>query len=212
MSMPRSWLSGAATAPGRRYGDPMSRTPRRAVARLYWRLSRWTLRTEPAPQESGILVGAPHTSNWDFVLMLVIAWELGIDVRWLGKHTLFRGWRGPVMRALGGIPVDRRDPGGVVADVVERVGRGEVFHLVVTPEGTRSGSGWKSGFYRIAREASLPVTLGYVDRTTMTTGLGPTLRLTGDVRADMDAIRTFYADKAGVNPALRTEPRLHSEE
>jgi 1-acyl-sn-glycerol-3-phosphate acyltransferase len=116
------------------------------------------------------------------------------------------------MRALGGIPVDRRDPSGVVADVVERVGRGEVFHLVVTPEGTRSGSGWKSGFYRIAREAGLPVTLGYVDRTTMTTGLGPTLRLTGDVRADMDAIRAFYADKAGVNPALRTEPRLHSEE
>ncbi len=189
----------------------MLRTIRRAVARLYWRLSRWTLRSEPAPQEAGILVGAPHTSNWDFVLMLAIAWELGLDVRWLGKHSLFRGWRGPVMRALGGIPVDRRDPSGVVVDVLERVRRGEVFHLVVTPEGTRSGAGWKSGFYRIAREADLPVTLGYVDRTTMTTGLGPTLRLTGDVRSDMDAIRAFYADKAGVNPALRTEPRLRSE-
>ncbi len=189
----------------------MSRTLRRAVARLFWRLSRWRLRTEPAPQEAGILIGAPHTSNWDFVLMLAIAWDQGMDVRWLGKHTLFRGWRAPVMRALGGFPVDRRDPSGVVADVVERARRGEVFHLVVTPEGTRSGSGWKSGFYRIAREADLPVTLGYVDRTTMTTGLGPTLRLTGGVRADMDAIRAFYADKAGVNPALRTEPRLRSE-
>jgi 1-acyl-sn-glycerol-3-phosphate acyltransferase len=189
----------------------VSKTIRRAVARLYWRLSRWTLRSEPAPQEAGILVGAPHTSNWDFVLMLAIAWELGLDIRWLGKHSLFRGWRGPVMRALGGIPVDRRDPSGVVVDVLERVRRGEVFHLVVTPEGTRSGAGWKSGFYRIAREADLPVTLGYVDRTTMTTGLGPTLRLTGDVRADMDAVRAFYADKAGVNPALRTEPRLRSE-
>ncbi|AEG45479.1 1-acyl-sn-glycerol-3-phosphate acyltransferase [Isoptericola variabilis] len=190
----------------------MLKSLRRVIAGLYWRLSRWTLRSEPAPREAGILVGAPHTSNWDFVLMLAIAWRLGLDVRWLGKHTLFRGWRGPVMRALGGIPVDRRDPSRVVADVLERVRRGEVFHLVVTPEGTRSGSGWKSGFYRIAREADLPVTLGYVDRTTMTTGLGPTIRLTGDVRADMDRIRAFYADKAGVNPELRTEPRLRSED
>jgi len=185
---------------------------RRGIARLYWRLSRWRLQSEPAPQQAGLLIGAPHTSNWDFVFMLAISWRLGLDVRWLGKHTLFTGWKGPVMRALGGIPVDRRDPSRVVAEVLERVAAGEVFHLVVTPEGTRSGDGWKSGFYRIAREADLPVTLGYVDSTTMTTGLGPTMLLSGDVRADMDRIREFYADKAGVNPELRTEPRLRSEE
>ncbi|WP_278235562.1 1-acyl-sn-glycerol-3-phosphate acyltransferase [Isoptericola sp. AK164] len=185
---------------------------RRGIARLYWLISRWRLRTTPAPDRAGILIGAPHTSNWDFVLMLAIAWRLGIDVRWLGKHTLFTGWKGPVMRALGGIPVDRRDPSRVVADILARVAAGETFHLVITPEGTRSGDGWKSGFYRISREADLPVTLGYVDRTTMTTGLGPTIELTGDVTADMDRIRAFYADKAGVNPELRTEPRLRSEE
>ncbi|MFV2145395.1 MULTISPECIES: 1-acyl-sn-glycerol-3-phosphate acyltransferase [Isoptericola] len=184
---------------------------RRAVAGLFWRISRWTLRSEPVPDRAGILIGAPHTSNWDFVLMLAISWRLGMDIRWLGKHTLFSGWKGPVMRRLGGIPVDRRDPSRVVVDVLDHVSRGEVFHLVVTPEGTRSGDGWKSGFYRIAQEAGLPVTLGYVDRTTMTTGLGPTLELTGDVGADMDRIRTFYADKAGYNPELRTEPRLRSE-
>jgi 1-acyl-sn-glycerol-3-phosphate acyltransferase len=190
----------------------MLSTLRRGVASAFWRLSRWRLRTEPAPSQAGVLIGAPHTSNWDFVLMLAIAWKLGIDFRWLGKHTLFAGWKGPVMRALGGIPVDRRDPSRVVAEVIERVQAGEVFHLVVTPEGTRSGDGWKSGFYRIAREADLPVTLGYVDRTTMTTGLGLTLELTGDVRADMDRIRAFYADKAGFRPDRRTEPRLRSEE
>lgn len=190
----------------------MSSPVRRTAAGLFWRLSRWRLRSEPAPAEAGILIGAPHTSNWDFVLMLAISWRLGMDVRWLGKHTLFSGWKGPVMRAWGGIPVDRRDPSTVVTEVLGRVRAGEVFHLVVTPEGTRSGDGWKSGFYRIAREADLPVTLGYVDRTTMSTGLGTTLRLTGDVRADMDRIRAFYADKAGVRPALRTEPRLRSED
>nr|WP_221446955.1 1-acyl-sn-glycerol-3-phosphate acyltransferase [Microbacterium thalassium] len=168
--------------------------------------------TEPAPTRPTVLIGAPHTSNWDFVLMLAIAWRLGIDVRWLGKDSLFRGWRGPIMRALGGIPVDRRNPQGVVADVVARVHDGEVFGLVVTPEGTRgSGTYWKSGFYRIAHDTGMPVTLGYVDRTTMTTGLGSTIELTGDVAADMDRIRAFYADKSGLRPHLRTEPRLRDE-
>jgi 1-acyl-sn-glycerol-3-phosphate acyltransferase len=183
-----------------------------ALARIYWAFSRWTLRTEPAPTRPTLLIGAPHTSNWDFVLMLAIAWRLRLPVRWLGKSSLFHGWRGPIMRRLGGIPVDRADPSRVVAAVVERVRDGEMLGLVVTPEGTRGGGAhWKSGFYRIARETGMPVTLGYVDRTTMTTGLGPTIELTGDVAADMDVIRAFYADKAGVRPRFRTEPRLRDE-
>lgn len=144
--------------------------------------------------------------------MLAIAWRLGVDVRWLGKSSLFAGWRAPIMRRLGGIPVDRADPSSVVTDVVARINDGEVFGLVVTPDGTRgSNTHWKSGFYRIARDAGMPVTLGFVDRTTMTTGLGPTFELTGDVAADMDRIRAFYADKAGVRPELRSEPRLREE-
>ena len=185
---------------------------RSLAARLFWRFSRWTLSTSPGPDRPTILLGAPHTSNWDFVLMLGIAWRLGIDVHWLGKASLFSGWRGPLMRALGGIPVDRSDPSAVVTQVLEDLKQGP-FHLVITPEGTRgAGSHWKSGFYRIAREANLPITLGYVDRTTMTVGLGPTLDLTGNVKADMDQVRAFYADKAGFNPKLRTEPRLRTEE
>lgn len=185
---------------------------RRLLARLFWLCSRWRLRTEPAPTRPTVLVGAPHTSNWDFVLMLAIAWRLGIHIRWLGKASLFAGWRGPVMRALGGIAVDRADAARVVAEIVARVNAGEVFSLVVTPDGTRGGNAyWKSGFYRIARETGMPVTLGYVDRTTMTTGLGPTIELTGDVAADMDRIRAFYADKAGLRPERRIEPRLSSE-
>ncbi|GAA3627143.1 1-acyl-sn-glycerol-3-phosphate acyltransferase [Microbacterium awajiense] len=185
---------------------------RRLLARAYWAVSRWTLVSEPAPPRPTVLLGVPHTSNWDFVLMLAIAWRLGMKVRWLGKASLFRGWRRSIMRGLGGIPVDRADPARVVGEVVEGIRAGDTFGLVVTPEGTRgSGTYWKSGFYRIAREAGLPVTLGYVDRTTMTTGLGPTIELTGVVRTDMDVIRAFYADKSGFRPEMRTEPRLREE-
>ena len=186
---------------------------RRLLARAFWRLSPWKLVSEPAPTVPTILIGAPHTSNWDFVLMLCIAWSLGIDLHWMGKDSLFSGWRGPIMRALGGIPVDRADPSGIVEDVIGRVRSGEVFGLVITPDGTRGAhTHWKSGFYRIARETGMPVTLGYVDRTTMTTGLGPTIQLSGDVRADMDVIRAFYADKSGYTPSQRVEPRLREED
>ncbi|CAI7634272.1 unnamed protein product, partial [Penicillium discolor] len=173
---------------------------------------RWTLVADAAPTRPTVLIGAPHTSNWDFVLMLAIAWRLGIEVHWLGKKSLFRGWRGPIMRGLGGIAVDRADPARIVGEVVEQVHAGTVFGLVVTPDGTRGGNEyWKSGFYRIARATGMPVTLGFVDRHTMTTGLGPTIDLTGDVAADMDRIRAFYADKHGVRPERRTEPRLREE-
>lgn len=186
---------------------------RRLIARIFWTFSRWKLVTETAPTRPTLLIGAPHTSNWDFVLMLAIAWKLGVDFRWLGKKSLFAGWRGPIMRALGGIPVDRADASRVVDEIVARIRAGEVFSLVVTPDGTRGGNTrWKSGFYRIARDTDMPVTLGYVDRTTMTTGLGPTLSLSGDIRADMDRIRAFYADKAGFHPERRVEPRLSAED
>src|SRR5690606_23013856 len=122
----------------------------------------------------------------------------------VGAARLLPPPRGRPLRALVAAPVGRGAPRRVVADGGARSQAGEVLSRVVTPEGTRgAGSDWKSGFYRIAREAHLPVTLGYVDRTTMTTGLGPTIELTGDVRADMDVVRAFYADKSGVRPTLR---------
>lgn len=169
------------------------------------------MRESPAVAGPRLLIGAPHTSNWDFVLMLAIAWDARLRIRWLGKHQLFVGWRGPIMRALGGIAVDRDDPSGIVDAVVARARTEPDFAIVVTPDGTRTSTHWRSGFYRIARAARLPVTLGFVDATTRTTGLGPTIELTGDVGADMQRIRDFYADKAGVRPERRTEPRLRDE-
>ncbi|MCS4591629.1 MULTISPECIES: 1-acyl-sn-glycerol-3-phosphate acyltransferase [Brevibacterium] len=186
---------------------------RRLLARAFWSFSKWNLVTEPAPNRPTILVGAPHTSNWDFVVMLAIAWRMRVDVHWLGKHSLFTGWRGPIMRGLGGIPVDRSDPSKIVTEVVDRMRDGEVFALVITPDGTRGGhTHWKSGFHRIAMATGMPVTLGYLDTATRTTGLGPTLEMTGDIAADMDRIREFYADKRGIRPHLQITPRLREED
>ncbi len=187
---------------------------RRALARAYWRVSRWSPDPTKPPQEGrGILLGAPHTSNWDFVLMLALAWHWGVSVRWLGKQSLFKRPFGPLMRALGGIPVQRDNPGHLVEDMVEQLSSSGPTYLVITPEGSRSAQPyWKSGFYRIARATGFTVTLGYVDRRTMTAGLGPTLTMTGDVRADMDRVRAFYAGKVGVRPGEERIPRLHAEE
>ena len=185
---------------------------RAGLARLFWWLSPWKLVREAVPVDGPrLLIGAPHTSNFDFVLMLGIAWDARMRIHWLGKQELFRGIAGPIMRGLGGIAVDRSNASGVVDAVVEKARSTERFLLVVTPEGTRQGKGWRSGFYRIAMSADLPVTLGYADGSTKSAGLGETLRLTGDVVADMDHVRAFYADKSGVRPEFRTEPRLQDE-
>ena len=182
------------------------------LARAFWAVSGYRLRSEPPPASgSAVFIGAPHTSNWDFVLMLGIAWDARMRIHWLGKRELFKGIAGPIMRGLGGIAVDRTNAAGVVDAVVAKARTTDRFLLVVTPEGTRQGNGWRSGFYRIAMAAGLPVTLGYADGATKTAGLGETLQLTGDVVADMDRVRAFYSDKTGVRPEYRTEPRLHDE-
>lgn len=188
-------------------------TLRRGVARVFWRCSKWNLsREEDRYDGPRVMLGAPHTSNFDFVLMLAIAWEGRYSIHWLGKQELFKGWRGPIMRSLGGIAVDRKSPARVVQEVIALAKDDPRFLLVVTPEGTRNGKGWRSGFYRIATGANLPVSLGFADGATKTAGVGPTFRLTGDVKADMDRIREFYRDKSGVRPEYRTEPRLRDED
>lgn len=188
---------------------------KRTVARLGFKLFRWNhvSTVTPVKGQPSILIGAPHTSNWDFIMMLGIAWELGIDFRFLGKDSLFKFPLGPIMRALGGIPVDRKKPFGLVQRLIDDAKNNEGFVLVVTPEGTRgAGKYWKSGFYRIATQTGIPVTLGYVSKENRSCGLGVTFTPTGNVHEDMDFVRDFYKDKSGLKPQLRTEPRLREED
>jgi 1-acyl-sn-glycerol-3-phosphate acyltransferase len=184
---------------------------RRALARAVLRLSRW--QTVGQVPSSGILVGAPHTSNWDWVAMLLLTWSDGVQARVLIKRELFRGPLAPLLRVTGGIPLDRGNPGETVRELLAEAGDADDgFLLVLAAEGTRQRTDyWKSGFYRMAQQTGLPISLGFVDGPSRTIGIGPTFRPTDDVAADMDLVRDFYADKRGIHPARRTEPRLRDE-
>lgn len=183
---------------------------RPALARTVLRATRWNLvGTVP---ERGILVGAPHTSNWDWVAMLLIAWSSGVQPQVLIKQSFFKGPMGMLLRATGGIPLDRANPGATIRALLTEAEGHDAFLLVVAAEGTRSkGEFWKSGFYRISQQTGLPITLGFIDGPTRTLGMGPSFQPSGDLGADMDRVRAFYDDKRGIRPENRTEPRLREE-
>lgn len=183
---------------------------RRSFARGALRMTRWRLEGEVP--ETGIMVGAPHTSNWDFIAMLLIAWASGRSPQVLIKQSFFKGPLAWPLRRLGGIPLDRSNPGATIRALLKEADSDDPFLLVIAAEGTRGkGEFWKSGFYRMSQQTGLPITLGFVDGPTRSLGMGPTLVPTGDVAADMDVIRAFYADKRGFRPENRTEPRLREE-
>lgn len=184
------------------------------MARTFLARTGWQVVGEPPDIPVAIFIAAPHTSNWDFPLMLGMTRARGIEPHFLMKREAFRGPAGPLMRSLGGVPVDRSSPQGLVADLVARARSGKPFHLVIAPEGTRKeGKYWKSGFYKIAREAGVPILMGACDGPTKTLTFAETpLYPTGDVRADMDLIRAFYSPYHGVRPDYRTEPRLREED
>ena len=186
------------------------RPVRRWLSRLLLGLVRW--RAVGEVPRRGVLVGAPHTSNWDWVLTLLLGWHSGVTIRLLVKESLFIGPLGALLRATGAVPLDRSDPGGTIRGLLADAATDDDFLLGLAAEGTRSrAEHWKSGFYRIARQTGLPITLAYIDRPTRRVGWGPTFEPTGDVVADMDRIRAFYADKRGIRPEQATEPRLREE-
>ncbi len=183
---------------------------RRTLARLLLRAVRW--RTVGTVPPRSVLVGAPHTSNWDWVLTLLLAWDNSITIRLLVKRELFRGPVGWFLRATGAVELDRKNPGATVRAMLLEAKGDEPFVLGIAAEGTRSkGEYWKAGFHRIARQSGLPITLAFLDAPSRTVGWGPTFHPTDDIRADMDLIREFYADKTGIRPDDFTPPRLREE-
>ncbi len=186
---------------------------RTLLARTLLRFTGWEVVGTRIADKKIIIAIAPHTSNWDLLYGLAVAKILVAKISWLGKHTLFCWPVGPLLRALGGIPVRRDQPEELVDQIVRAFDEAETLSLAITPEATRSFTPyWKSGFYRIAKATGVPIQLGFLDYARRQAGLGPAITLTDDVRADMDEIRAFFADKVGRHPEKEGAIRLHEED
>ena len=186
---------------------------RKLLARIFLYLTGWEPVGTKVADNKVVLVAAPHTSNWDLAYLLAITCVLDTRVSWIGKHTMFWWPLGPILRALGGLPIRRDRPEQVVEQIVRTFNEAETVSLTIAPEGTRSYAPyWKSGFYRIAKAAGVPIQLGFVDYARRKAGFGPTLIPSDDLRADMDKIRAFYADKAARHADQASEIRLREEE
>lgn len=179
------------------------------VARTVLNYQSWRLDfTLPAAQKY-VLVGAPHTSSWDFLYTMLLSHAAGIKLHWIGKDTLFKQPFGSILRKLGGIPVNRRSRNNFVQQVVDAFNQHRELVVAIAPEGTRDNVPyWKTGFYYIALGASVPIALGYIDYAEKTLGIGPTLFPSGDIQADFDQIKSFYAGKLGKHPHLQGKIQL----
>jgi len=178
------------------------------------RLGGWQVHFDGLPALQGVLVVYPHTSNWDFVVGILAKWSMGLPLRFWAKDSLFRvPVFGPWLRARGGVPVDRSGANGMVAGMVrqmqEQRAAGNYFWLGVTPEGTRSARpGWRTGFYRVAWQAGVPVGLASLDYGKREVRITTFLMLTGDETADLRRIAAIYAGVRGMRPSQAAPVRL----
>ena len=185
-----------------------------AMARGLMRLAGWQPVFDGLPSKQGVLIVYPHTSNWDFVLGLLTKWAIGFPLSFWGKDSLFKlPLFGHWVRWVGGIPVDRQSPRGAVAEMVIRLNeakrKDEFLWLGLSPEGTRSyRDSWRSGFYRLALQADIPLALAFFDYAERRVGVDSFIRLTGDVERDMAAIEACLGHRRGCKPELAAPIRL----
>ena len=182
------------------------------IARYILRLTGWRTEIISPHRSRYVLIGAPHTSNWDFIIMLLLMAAESIPICWLGKDSLF-GWPlGVFMRSLGAIPVNRRESKNLVDQIAARFDEHDELIIGLSPEGTRNiTSRWRTGFYYIALKADVPIVMAYIDYKNKICGLGPSIKPTGDIHADFKIIREFYSGIVGKHPHKQGEIRLSAK-
>ena len=174
----------------------------RFIANLILRMVGWHVDGQLPDLPKFVLVGAPHTSNWDFVLFLGVIFHLQANVKFMGKAELFRnrlvGW---FFYWCGGVPVDRKKSTGLVEQMAEACERSDHFILTIAPEGTRHYvSEWKMGFYHIAKKAGIPIVIAVVDGKHKTVHLGRIFHPTENMETDIKTIKGFFEGAVGINP------------
>ncbi|MEP5567566.1 MAG: lysophospholipid acyltransferase family protein [Halioglobus sp.] len=186
---------------------------KQSLARKLLGLFGWKLEGAKPDYAQYVLIAAPHTSNWDFPLMLLFAAAFDMKVTWMAKHSLFWPPLSWVMRAMGGMPIVRHKNTNTVDTMIASFDREEELILVVPTEGTRAKAEyWKSGFYHIARQANVPICPSFLDYGQKRGGFGPAIAVTGNVAEDMNYFREFYQGMEGRFPEMFGPIKLREED
>lgn len=185
----------------------------RTFAKIYFKLFGWKILGQVPEEPKWIAIFAPHTSNWDFMPAICIKFYFRVRAYWLAKDSLFNWPYGYFFSFLGGLAVNRSSSNDLVGDLVSKIKARKRIVLALAPEGTRKYKKyWKSGFYHIAREANIPIVLVFLDYGKRELGIGPVIRVTDNIRADMDKIRSFYEPIKGEKPECFGRIKLKEEE
>ena len=172
----------------------------RKIARFGINISGWTIKGMVPDEERIVIIAAPHTSNWDFVLAMLAIFGLNIKLRWLGKHTIFKPGFKNFFKWLGGIPVYRDNPSNLIDNVVKIVKREKSIVIAMTPEGTRKKvKRWKTGFLRIAKQTHSKILLISIDAPTKSIEIGKVFNPTGNSEDDLAFIQKYYSSFRGIN-------------
>jgi len=183
------------------FNTPILSTLFHYLAAFIMRLIGWRVTGKLPDLSKFVLIGAPHTSNWDFVLFLGLIFYLQANVHFMGKAELFRLPHGPFFYYCGGIPVDRKKSTGLVEQMVDACNKSDKFILTIAPEGTRHHvTEWKRGFYHIAKNAGIPIVMAVVDGKNKDVRIGQVFQPTEDMEADMKAIQGYFTGVVGINP------------
>lgn len=185
------------------FDTPVVNTLFRLISLFLLKILGWKKEGTLPVEKKYVMIAAPHTSNWDFLYTILIAFAFKLKIFWMGKNTLFKKPFGPLVKWMGGIPVNRDRSNNLVDETIAWFNKNERLVIVVPPEGTRSKTTyWKTGFYHIAYGAGVPILLGYLDYKRKAGGFGPTFHPTGLIDDDMVIIRDFYSNITGRNPDM----------
>ena len=176
------------------------------LAKLLFWITGWTFKGNVAKKyRKAVMIAAPHTSNWDIVYARAAFYLMGIPVRFTIKKEWMKGPLGALLKALGGVGIDRNKTGKMKVSMVEAMidlfeSREELI-ILITPEGTRSyAPEWKTGFYYVAQGAGVPIFLGYLDYANKEAGIGPHIFPNGKIEEQIEEIKSFYRTKKGKYP------------
>ena len=173
----------------------------RKIGRFGINISGWAVKGQVPDEERIVIIAAPHTSNWDFILAMLAIFGLNIKLRWLGKHSIFKPGFKKFFEWLGGIPVYRDNPSTLIENVVDIVKKEKSIVIAMTPEGTRKKvKRWKTGFLRIAKQTQSKILLISIDAPTKSIEIGKIFNPTGDSEEDLEFIQKYYSSFRGINP------------